>query len=409
MSFNRVAVIIPIYNLWKEMTVPCLEALARETEKNAIHLYIIDNASSYITPEEILKFGKSLFDNAFSYVRLEKNFGFAVACNHGAKLAAQNLDPFILLLNNDTIVTKNWLPPLLHAFEDSAIGACGPLLLFPHTNRVQHVGVSQNPLGESEHLYLNFPAKHPLVQKERYLNYITGAAFLIRSKTFFKLGMLCEEYLNGYEDLDICSLLRENGYFLKVVPESIVYHYESQTQGRRDADTQNVQTFTRRNKKLPFDDPIITSEDGYVPSLTKELQYYVALKEEKRRAFTGSMQEGFNPKLCEKLLEKEHLWIDGYHMLATYYEKENRIAEASFLLELAVNFCPKAENYLYLIDFYKKYQQNDAAQKVQNVLNRIFEKSKSQVYQDFVAHRLSTLSFRGPVYAGILQTQFNKP
>ena len=157
--------------------------------------------------------------------------------------------------------------------------------------------------------------------KKRYLHYITGAAFLIKTKFFMKLGMLCEKYLNGLEDIDLCCSISNRGCFVRVVPESIIYHHESKSDGRHDRDDESFKIFALRHPGYVRDDPHIAKKDGYIPSLTKELQYYLALPRDKSDQYTKALSSHFSPQACEKLLEKEPLWTEGYELLAKYYDE----------------------------------------------------------------------------------------
>lgn len=285
---TTIAIIIPMYNLWQEMTKPCLLSLAKNTDLSQVHIYLIDNASDAQNThfkqftafeKDILDFTSKLFPSSFTYQRLEKNFGFAYACNFGAKLAEKDGHEYLFFLNNDTLLTPNWLEPLKICLQDKKIGAVSPLLLFPQNQKVQHVGVSLSPVGGMRHIYYNFPAQHPLVQKKRFLHYISGAAFFIKTNVFFNAGLFCEEYRNGVEDIDLCCTLTKQGYVLTVEPKSLIYHYGSQSLGRSDATSKNFDLFISRHERLVYDDPLIAEKDGYIPALTRELQYYLCISD----------------------------------------------------------------------------------------------------------------------------------
>jgi len=405
MKTKQVAIIIPIYNLWKKMTLPCLESLAQHTQLEQVHVYLIDNASSDVGTKQILRVGKSLFGDRFTHYRFEENKGFAIACNYGAKLAGQNGVEFILLLNNDTLVTPNWLPPLLDALEEPKIGAVGPLLLYPKSRKVQHCGVVVDVFGGVEHLYSHFPANHPFVLKKRYLHYITGAVFLIKTKLFFEVGMLCEEFLNGFEDIDLCHRITNKGYLFRVVSESVVYHFEGQSAGRYDTNHQNSELFTLRNNKLPPDSHSIAKKDGYIPSLTKELRYYIALPREKANTYTEGISSRFSLEACEKLLEKEPLWVAGYKMLAEDYDKQNMGVDACKMIKLALRFCPSAENYSQAISLLYKYQQNKEAKRLELIWGNIVAVADNINYQKKLEQYFHALSKHDSIYQDIYDSR----
>ena len=212
-----VGIVIPVWNLWEKMTLPCLMSLVKYTNIQDIHVYLVDNASTDETCTHAEKMGQSLFGKEhFTYIKNSENMGFAIACNQGAKEAQKDGHEFILFLNNDTIVTENWLPPLVNALDNSRVGMAGPLLLYPD-NTVQHCGVVISPFLKMNHIYGTFPKEHYIISKNRKFRAITGAVLLCRIQEFFDYGMFYEEYKNGMEDIDLCYSYVEHGQLQQVI------------------------------------------------------------------------------------------------------------------------------------------------------------------------------------------------
>ena len=116
---RNVSIIILTYNQL-ECTKACIESIRQYTNPNCYELIIVDNASTDGTPAW-LKEQKNII-----YQLNSKNEGFPKGCNIGISLA--NPENHILLLNNDTIVTTNWLENLQNALEsDEKIGAVGAM------------------------------------------------------------------------------------------------------------------------------------------------------------------------------------------------------------------------------------------------------------------------------------------
>ncbi len=55
--------------------------------------------------------------------------------------------------------------------------------------------------------------------------WVTGARVMISRKLLFETEGFCEEYKNGYEDVDLCFRLRELGYKIYYWHKSEIYHY----------------------------------------------------------------------------------------------------------------------------------------------------------------------------------------
>ena len=280
-----VGIVIPAWNLWEKMTLPCLMSLVEYTNIQDIHVYLVDNASIDETCTHAEKMGQSLFGKEhFTYIKNSENMGFAIACNQGAKEAQKDGHEFILFLNNDTIVTENWLPPLVNALDNPRVGMVGPLLVYPDTYLVQHCGVAFNPFREVRHLYHFFPHVHEKVNIMRKHKLISGAVLLCRTKDFFVCGMFYEGYKNGMEDLDLCCVFLQHGFIHQIVPKSLVVHHESQTPGRLQNDilNKNIQLFHQRNT-ISLDCHLYYAQDGYVPAITKDYNFYVRLSEESEK------------------------------------------------------------------------------------------------------------------------------
>lgn len=169
--------------------LPCRPA---RTYPGGLEVIVVDNASTDGTASKLEPFGRGLFGDAFRAIRNSENINFCPAYNLGAKAATA---PLMFFLNNDTIATTGWLPPLLAGMEKPGVGAVGPLLLYENRT-VQHLGVAFSTTGIS-HLYSGFPENHPAVGRKRKLQAITGAAMLLRKELFFEVGAFHEGTATG--------------------------------------------------------------------------------------------------------------------------------------------------------------------------------------------------------------------
>jgi GT2 family glycosyltransferase/thioredoxin-like negative regulator of GroEL len=230
----RCSIIIPLFNQ-VEYTKQCLEALIQNTPDELYEVIIVDNASTDGTKE----FLKSL-EGDVKIITNKENLGFAKACNQGAKTAQGG---YLVFLNNDTKVLPGWLDELVKcAREDKKRAVVGAKLLYPD-DTIQHAGVaitdSPHPIFPY-HIHHKKPSNAPEVNVMREYQAVTGACMLVRKDLFEKMGGFDEDFLNGYEDVDLCFRIRENGYKIIYCPESIVYHYESVSDGRFSAVEHNV-------------------------------------------------------------------------------------------------------------------------------------------------------------------------
>ncbi|MBX3043622.1 MAG: glycosyltransferase [Candidatus Kapabacteria bacterium] len=234
-----VSIIIPVFNK-SELTNNCLDSIYKNTDINSFELIIVDNGSTDNT-EIIINSYKEKYNNLV-YIRNSENLGYSKANNIGAKIAKYD---YILLLNNDTIVTENWLEPLTNILNvDTNVAAVGSKLLF-EDDTIQHAGVcivNDKAFGDplvARHIYYKMSKDAPEVNKVMKYQALTGACLMLNKSAYFEVNGLDEEYWNAYEDVDLCFKLREKGYILVYQPKSVVYHLESQSGPERIKGVQN--------------------------------------------------------------------------------------------------------------------------------------------------------------------------
>ncbi len=311
------------------MTLQCLESIAKtcatEITTQSIEIIVVDNHSEDETATALAPTLARLFGTCGKALSMPQNLGFAKACNAGAKAANH---PLIFFLNNDTILTQGWLPPLILTLENNPkIGMVGPLLLYPD-NTVQHCGICITPTSELEHLYHSFPSTHPAVNKQRILQAITAAALLMPKQLFFECGGFCEDFVNGFEDIDLCCAVRDKGLFCTCVAKSHVYHLESQTPGRFENDANNASLLQQRRKNLELDYHSMAAQDGFIPKLSPALKFYITLPEAKEQALNIAFTQNFDLERCQARLYSEPLWLGGYELMANYFEDVGKHDEA---------------------------------------------------------------------------------
>ncbi len=225
-----VSVIIPLFN-GHALTRACLRSFAETTPSHRYELILVDNASSDQTC--------SLLESLPADIRIirnEKNLGFAAACNQGARLSSGK---YLLFLNNDTELEREWLEPLIETAEkDPSIAAVGSKLLFPD-GTIQHAGVvivedhKHHDLLLARHVFHGQPADMPQANFQKEYQALTAACLLVRKAAFEAVEGFDEGYWNGYEDVDLCFKLREKNWRLLYQPASQLVHHESKSGSER--------------------------------------------------------------------------------------------------------------------------------------------------------------------------------
>lgn len=212
----------------------CLESVRRFTDV-PYALVLVDNGSTDGTLEYFRSLGPA------ALIRNEINLGFAPAANQGIRAASSRT---VLLLNNDTVVTHNWLRNMLACLEsDPTIGLVGP-----RSNYAAHtwIPVCYRTLEELHAFAREFCRPDPSRWFE-VRRWLSGFCLLVRRKVFEKVGLLDERFvLAGEEDVDFSIRARRAGFRLFCAGDAFVHHYGERTRRIVLVDWQEVDRLNRR-------------------------------------------------------------------------------------------------------------------------------------------------------------------
>ena len=125
MEPGMTSIVIPVKGLWN-YTENCLVSISRNTPERH-EIIVVDNGSEDGTAAELAKLG------GIRVVSNQVNLGFGVASNQGIRVSRGE---YVLILNNDTLVTPGWLGRMLRHATKPGVGAVGPMTLpptYPHS------------------------------------------------------------------------------------------------------------------------------------------------------------------------------------------------------------------------------------------------------------------------------------
>lgn len=197
----------------------CINSLKKISYDN-LKIVVVDNASTDFSISELKK--------TFPWLEIivsTHNGGYAAGMNIGAVFALKNNAQYILLMNNDIIVTENFLEPMLRTFNaDNKIGIVSPKvgytdkkeIIYCAGGRIDKIlcgGVSGYK-GKEFSKYGN---------ENREITLAEGCCMLIKSEVFQTIGFMNEKYFMYFEDVDFSLRVREK-YKLFYSCESIIYH-----------------------------------------------------------------------------------------------------------------------------------------------------------------------------------------
>lgn len=396
-----ISVVIPVCNMWS-LTRACLKSLAATSPLAELEIIVVDNASTDRTSTECPPLGRSLFGDAFHYLPQEKNKNFGPACNIGAKHAQSE---FIFFLHNDTILTEGWLTPLIKRLvTDKTLGAVGPLLLYPkfggYKNRVQHLGITINHELQCQNLYEGFPAAHPVVQRPRYFQAISGAAFLIRKQLFSEAGGFDEELINCFEAVELCTRISRNGRRFACEPKSVIYHLDDQTTGGYNFTIFNHRNYATKIAPNVFPDfQFFVRQDGFECRLTPWLKTKASLPAEKTNILNKQLENNPPLDLVEALLGVNPLWEEGYFWLAEQKATQNNVRDAVSLMQLLMKNTSESGVAFSLLTYACSCKNSGV---IETALLAILSMTKATESYSYKADQLETL-FSSNGFEGLLK------
>jgi GT2 family glycosyltransferase len=216
-GFPFCSVIILNYN-GKKYLESCFNSLKEVNyPKNKFEIIMVDNGS--------IDGSTNYVKQNFPWVKtlqLDKNYGFSEGNNRGLELAKGE---YIVFLNNDTEVEKNWLMELVKvANSDKSIAICGSKIInFPDQ---KHKTIA----GEGYLTIFGVPKFLKDSRKTKNCFYVSGCSLLIKRSVLRELNYCFDsKYFAYFEDADICWRARLIGYKVAYVPTSVVNHKKAMT------------------------------------------------------------------------------------------------------------------------------------------------------------------------------------
>ncbi|MGD2182950.1 glycosyltransferase family 2 protein [Lusitaniella coriacea] len=231
-----------------QLTIDCLRSLVGEAKAlPKMRVVVTDNDSQDGSAEQI---GVAIAEEGLSawasLMPLERNGGFAFGNNAPIRreIASQNLPPYVLLLNPDTVVRPGAISALLEFMEaHPQAGIAGSRLEDPdgtpqrsafrfHTILSELEGGTR--LGAVSRLLSRWIVAPPVSDTPCKTDWVAGASMMIRREVIEQAGLLDEGYFMYYEEMDFCLQARQAGWECWYVPQSRVVHLVGQSSGVTD-------------------------------------------------------------------------------------------------------------------------------------------------------------------------------
>jgi len=240
-NYPKVSIIILNWNGFDD-SINCLNSLKIISYPN-FNIILVDNGSENNEGPRL----KEKYGSFIHLIATNSNLGFGAGNNVGIRFAIQNGCDYILLLNNDTIVTDNFLNRLVEiAGQEFNLGAVGPKLI-AEDGRIQLDSVARfptlidqfylwsflYPIGRYLFRQKLFIPKYLMLdfdrESQKSVDMICGACMLLPSKTLNQIGLFDENFFLFAEDMDLCYRIKTAGFNIVYTPRSVVTHLKNKS------------------------------------------------------------------------------------------------------------------------------------------------------------------------------------
>jgi hypothetical protein len=233
----KVSVVIVSYNSPGYIN-GCLRSVTNSYYPS-LEVIVVDNGSSKETLNILEKYTRT---GKIKLIKNKKNLGFARGNNIGIKAATGE---YIILLNNDTIITPSWVERLVFHANKKDVGLVGPV-----TNNIGNeakIDIEYNPnsILELRHKALKYTSFHWGETME--VGRIAAFCWIGRKSLYRKVGDMDERFGKGlFEDDDYCIRVKKLGKKILIADDVFVHHWGG---GTTKWQTPEYQKLFNENKK----------------------------------------------------------------------------------------------------------------------------------------------------------------
>lgn len=223
MSSPKVDIVILNWNGIQD-TRECLQSLRSLSYPN-YRIRLVDNGSANNEA--------ALLEKEFpevDVIKLDTNTGFCLGNNIGMQKALDEGADYVMLLNNDTLVSADLLEKLVTQFGIlKNAGALSPVILhYPEKEKVWFSIAkweSSWRRGEAQFRLSYNETYDQLKQQQPYeTEFACGCCLFTSAEMLHKAGLLDEKFFIFYDEADWCARIRKMGYISYIVPSTYIYH-----------------------------------------------------------------------------------------------------------------------------------------------------------------------------------------
>lgn len=219
----KVTIAILNYN-GAELLESYLPMMEYSSSKYEFDVLLIDNQSTDGSVDFVKEWYPEIKIN-----ELIQNYGYAEGYNVGLRDVETE---YTVIINSDVLVTENWLDPLVEKLDsDKSIGVVQPLIRsIEDKHKFEYAGAAGGFLDIWSYPFCRGRIFNTIEEDEgqysepREIFWASGAAMVIRTQLFKNIGGFDKSFFAHQEEIDLCWRIKNAGYSVWNIPESIVYH-----------------------------------------------------------------------------------------------------------------------------------------------------------------------------------------
>jgi GT2 family glycosyltransferase len=226
-SANKFVTVIVLNWNGKRFLEQCISSLLNQSY-SSYEVLLVDNASV----DGSIEYVKDLFGNPtkLRILALRENFGFSKGNNIGMK---QSTSQYLIVLNNDTKVAKNFIEQLVKAAEANPnIGSVGCKIIFGSKQNWFSQKFTNNGFIVPYFLQSTLQNSLEKISNSNSVNLSnSGCAVLFRKDVIDAVGGFDEDFWSNWEDWDIGYRVNLAGFECVCIPDPLVFHVGGGSEG----------------------------------------------------------------------------------------------------------------------------------------------------------------------------------
>lgn len=211
---------------------PCLRSLFDADMRSTFEVVVVDNGST--------DGSQAMLRAEFPGVRIvqnDRNLGLARACNQGIECTKA---PYVLLLNNDTLVNGRSLDGLIDFMARTPDAGAAGVTLLNEDGSFQGAWSGFSSLGQEfliatrlgERLWPGYPSHRQAVKASACVGWLSSACLLLRRAALSRVGPLDEEYFIYGDEADLQYRLIRAGWKVYHLPDAAIIHFGGRSMDR---------------------------------------------------------------------------------------------------------------------------------------------------------------------------------